>query len=93
MPHPFNDALIDRFCDHLWLEDGLSDLTLAAYRRDLTIFGTWLATARSHTLAEIVPGDIEAYLAFRFANRIHARSAARYTSSLTPGSAGVTVKV
>ncbi len=22
-----NDALIDRFCDHLWLEDGLADLT------------------------------------------------------------------
>ena len=82
MPHPVNDALIDRFCDHLWLEDGLSDLTLAAYRRDLSIFGTWLATARSHTLAEIVPGDIEAYLAFRFANRTHARSAARYISSL-----------
>ena len=82
MPHPVNDTLIDRFCDHLWLEDGLSDLTLAAYRRDLSIFGAWLATARDHTLSEIVPGDIEAYLAFRFANRMHARSAARYTSSL-----------
>ncbi len=34
-----NDALIDRFCDHLWLEDGLADLTLAAYRRDLKTFG------------------------------------------------------
>ncbi len=77
-----NTALIDRFCDHLWLEDGLSDLTLAAYRRDLNIFGAWLATARSHTLAEIVPGDFEAYLAFRFANRTHARSVARYISSL-----------
>ena len=82
MPKPIDDALIDRFCDHLWLEDGLSDLTLAAYRRDLKIFGTWLATARDHTLPEIVPGDIEAYLAFRFANRTHARSAARYISSL-----------
>jgi integrase/recombinase XerD len=82
MPQPVNDALMDRFCDHLWLEDGLSDLTLAAYRRDLTIFGTWLAAARDHTLAEIVSGDIEAYLAFRFANHTHARSAARYVSSL-----------
>ncbi len=82
MSHPVNDSLIDRFCDHLWLEDGLSDLTLAAYRRDLTIFGTWLGAVRSHTLMEILPGDIEAYLAFRFANRMHASSAARYTSSL-----------
>ena len=82
MPTPVNDALIDRFCDHLWLEDGLSDLTLAAYRRDLTIFGAWLAPTRSHTLVDILPGDIEAYLAFRFANHTHARSAARYVSSL-----------
>ncbi|MEQ1591588.1 MAG: site-specific tyrosine recombinase XerD [Thiobacillaceae bacterium] len=77
-----NTALIDRFCDHLWLEDGLSDLTLAAYRRDLKIFGTWLAQTCSHPLIEIAPGEIEAYLAYRFAHQTHARSAARYTSSL-----------
>jgi integrase/recombinase XerD len=77
-----NSALIDRFCDHLWLEDGLSDLTLAAYRRDLTIFGAWLADARKHALTEIAPGEIESYLAHRFAGHAHARSAARYTSSL-----------
>jgi integrase/recombinase XerD len=77
-----NTALIDRFCDHLWLEDGLSDLTLAAYRRDLKIFGAWLAQTCKHPLIEIVPGEIEAYLAYRFAHHTHARSAARYTSSL-----------
>lgn len=82
MPNPIDDALIDRFCDHLWLEDGLSDLTLAAYRRDLHIFANWLASARHNALTEIHSGDIEAYLAFRFANRTHARSAARYLSSL-----------
>ncbi|MCL5059523.1 MAG: site-specific integrase, partial [Candidatus Thermoplasmatota archaeon] len=43
-----NDALIDRFCDHLWLEDGLADLTLAAYRRDLKTFGAWLEKERAH---------------------------------------------
>ena len=37
-----SNALIDRFCDHLWLEDGLADLTLAAYRRDLKAFAAWL---------------------------------------------------
>ena len=77
-----NDALIDRFCDHLWLEDGLAKLTLAAYRRDLKTFCTWLTTARKHTLDVAVPGDIEAYLAWRFANKIQPRSAARYTSTL-----------
>jgi integrase/recombinase XerD len=77
-----NDALIDRFCDHLWLEDGLADLTLAAYRRDLRTFGGWLEKERAHRLDAAVAGDIEAYLAWRFAGRAQPRSAARYTSAL-----------
>jgi integrase/recombinase XerD len=35
--------LIDRFVDALWVEDGLAPLTLAAYRRDLTLLSIWLA--------------------------------------------------
>ncbi len=77
-----NDALIDRFCDHLWLEDGLAQLTLAAYRRDLLAFGHWLQQSRSSELNAAVAGDIEAYLAWRFAQHTQPRSAARYTSSL-----------
>jgi len=77
-----NDALIDRFCDHLWLEDGLADLTLAAYRRDLKGFAAWLQRERTRVLDAALPGDIEAYLAWRFARRTQPRSAARYTSSL-----------
>ena len=34
---------IDPFVDALWLEDGLSRNTLAAYRRDLTLYAQWLA--------------------------------------------------
>jgi integrase/recombinase XerD len=81
MPKTIN-ALIDRFCDHLWLEDGLADLTLAAYRRDLKAFGNWLAEARQRALDAVLAGDIEAYLAWRFARRAQPRSAARYTSAL-----------
>ena len=33
---------VDAFVDALWLEDGLSANTLAAYRRDLTLFAQWL---------------------------------------------------
>ena len=77
-----NDALIDRFCDHLWLEDGLAQLTLAAYRRDLLAFGNWLRQSRARELNAAVAGDIEAYLAWRFAQHAQPRSAARYTSSL-----------
>jgi integrase/recombinase XerD len=77
-----NDALIDRFCDHLWLEDGLANLTLAAYRRDLKAFGNWLEQERKHRLDAAVAGDIEAYLAWRFARHTQPRSAARYTSAM-----------
>ena len=77
-----NDALIDQFCDHLWLEDGLANLTLAAYRRDLKTFGAWLEKERSHALNAAATGDIEAYLAWRFVGRAQPRSAARYTSAL-----------
>ena len=34
--------LIERFIDALWIEDGLSTQTLAAYRRDLSLFAQWL---------------------------------------------------
>lgn len=34
-------TVLDRFLDALWLEDGLSALTLAAYRRDLTLYARW----------------------------------------------------
>src|SRR5574340_1682232 len=77
-----NDTLIDRFCDHLWLEDGLVELTLAAYRRDLKAFANWLEKERKQGLNAAVPGDIEAYLAWRFARRAQPRSAARYVSAL-----------
>ncbi len=30
-------ALVDRFCDALWLEDGLARNTIDAYRRDLAL--------------------------------------------------------
>ncbi|MGA0569229.1 site-specific tyrosine recombinase XerD [Variovorax sp. VNK109] len=34
---------IDTFIDALWLEEGLSRNTLAAYRRDLALYAGWLA--------------------------------------------------
>jgi len=44
------DPVIDTFIDALWLEEGLSKNTLAAYRRDLSLFGTWLAGQGGHLL-------------------------------------------
>ena len=36
-------SMIDAYLDALWLEQGASDHTLAAYRRDLTAWQQWLA--------------------------------------------------
>ena len=43
-------ASIDRFVDALWIEDGLAANTLAAYRRDLTLYAQWLAAAHGRSL-------------------------------------------
>ncbi|MES2188318.1 MAG: site-specific tyrosine recombinase XerD [Pseudomonadota bacterium] len=39
---PDSQHRIDAFIDALWLEDGLSRNTLAAYRRDLSLYADWL---------------------------------------------------
>ena len=40
---PASAAAIDRFIEALWIEDGLSANTLAAYRADLELYARWLA--------------------------------------------------
>ncbi len=58
-------ALLDEFCDQLWLEDGLSKNTLESYRRDLRQFGDWLAGATARALLEAGEADIAGYLSDR----------------------------
>ena len=43
-----SQADIDAFIDAVWLEDGLSANTLAAYRRDLTGFARWLEDPQAY---------------------------------------------
>ena len=57
-------ANLDAFIDALWLEEGLSKNTLAAYRRDLTLLCTWLAQ-RGQMLNSTSEADLQAYFAFR----------------------------
>jgi integrase/recombinase XerD len=61
------DASIDGFIDALWLEEGLSRNTLAAYRRDLTMFSRWLATEGVTGLAGVTEGQLQAYFSARHA--------------------------
>src|SRR4051812_9155076 len=60
------DASIDSFIDALWLEEGLSKNTLAAYRRDLALYSTWL-DGQGQTLAASGEADLNSYFAARHA--------------------------
>ena len=60
-------ALVDRFIDALWIEDGLSAQTLAAYRRDLELLAKWLAPAQGRDLQTLRESDLLAYMAERHA--------------------------
>lgn len=51
-------ATINAFIDALWLEDGLSSNTLAAYRRDLSAFERWLGEAHHKSLDQAEPADV-----------------------------------
>jgi integrase/recombinase XerD len=63
---PHSQDAIQRFCDALWLEDGLARNTLDAYRRDLTLYAHWLAE-RGKSIAESEDGDLADYFAARHA--------------------------
>ena len=57
--------LVGAFIEALWLEDGLSPNTLAAYRRDMQGFSEWLQ-AQSINLEHAGENDVQAYFADRF---------------------------
>jgi integrase/recombinase XerD len=74
-----DDALIRRFLDHLWVEFGLADNTVVAYRADLAHFRLFLVT-RTQTLAAVAEADLYAYLAS--CARGSSRTTARRLSAL-----------
>ncbi len=60
-------ALIERFADALWLEDGLSAQTLTAYRRDLRLLAGWL-DGQGRTLVDARESDLLGYASARHAS-------------------------
>jgi len=66
--HPDSQSAIDRFADALWLEDGLAANTLAAYRRDLELFATWLFVNQRLALDQAQEHHLQAYFADRHAH-------------------------
>ncbi|TNF37059.1 MAG: site-specific tyrosine recombinase XerD [Gammaproteobacteria bacterium] len=73
--------IVEQFIDALWMEQGLSQNTLAAYRNDISGFALWLQQQGRDVYAAS-EADIQAYLAWRFHQGTRNRSAARLLSSL-----------
>jgi integrase/recombinase XerD len=63
-PSSAGDA-VNAFIDAIWLEEGLSNNTLQAYRRDLTLYATWLEQQHSRAIDTTTEVDINAYFAAR----------------------------
>jgi integrase/recombinase XerD len=74
-------AEIDRFCDALWLEDGLSQNTLTAYRNDLYDLADWLAEKSNTPIANASREQVSRYFSDCFAN-IRATTSNRRLSSM-----------
>ena len=60
-----NDLALDTFCNTLWLEDGLSENTLASYRQDLHLLALWLEQNYQIALYEAEHQHLIAYFSYR----------------------------
>jgi len=76
------DPHIERFLDALWMERGLSDNTLSAYRNDLAQFARWLVQQHGSGILAVSRDQIGDYLALRSEQQRSPRSSARLLSSL-----------
>jgi len=77
-----NETAINTFLDALWMERGLSENTLAAYRNDLSGFALWLENNQRHDLLHAAKGDVLSYLTYRLEQKYSPRSSARFLSCI-----------
>jgi len=73
--------IIESFIDHLWMENGLSENTLSAYRNDLAGFALWLQQ-RKKSLTGVDTAIIQDFLAHNYQLQQKRRSVARLLSTL-----------
>lgn len=76
------DPIIEQFTDVLWMERGLADNSLQAYRSDLQHFSNWLQLSQHQNLLSARKKDLLTYLAFLIEQGKKPRSSARVLSCL-----------
>jgi integrase/recombinase XerD len=64
----------------MWMERGLSNNTLASYRRDLVQFDYWLQHSSGATVVSATSSSLQAYLGARLGQGVSPRSSARFLS-------------
>lgn len=79
--HAEDATVVDRFADAMWMEHGLSDNTLAAYRRDLYRLAVWLRR-QGLALVTAQPAELLDFLAAQYRQGRALRSSARLLSSM-----------
>ena len=73
--------VIEMFLDNIWMEHGLSDNTLSAYRNDLFNLVKWLSNLQI-SIADAQRDHLLQYLSYRVGEGMQPRSAARLLSSI-----------
>jgi len=74
-------AVVETFLDALWMERGLSENTLAAYRTDLSGLSRWL-DEHGTTLTRASRAQLQSHLAWRVGSGARPRTTARLLSTM-----------
>jgi integrase/recombinase XerD len=77
---PASEQQVEHYLDALWMERGLSDNTLSAYRRDLRQLAIWLYAVRAADLRQASHSELMEHLGHRLREGYSARSTARFLS-------------
>lgn len=80
--HSASEQQLETFIDAIWMERGLSENTLNAYRADLSGLAKWLYTQYQLDLLQVSRSQILEYLTCRVNQGIKSRSTARLLSSI-----------
>ena len=76
-----DSSIVEMFLDNIWMEHGLSENTLSAYRNDLFNLIKWLSNAQV-SISEVKHQHLLDYLAYRVTQGMQPRSSARLLSSI-----------
>ncbi|MBV0932406.1 site-specific tyrosine recombinase XerD [Marinobacterium weihaiense] len=81
LPQAVDHELIENWINVLWLEKGLSENSLASYRRDLRQYALWLNEQEQH-LAQAGRSELQRYLNWRLEQQLKSSSTSRLLSCL-----------